>query len=82
MSSYTTNAVPLVSPALPMRICRMAPYFPKISYISSGVILKGKLRTYNARFTSGGSRRLARCLAAMVAAALCAAQNTQRRLGV
>jgi hypothetical protein len=38
------------------RICLMAPYFPKISYISSAVILYGKLRTYKILLTSGGSR--------------------------
>jgi len=60
MSSYTTNAVPRVSDALPSRICRIAPNLPKMSYISSAVILKGRFRTYSARFTSGGSRMLAR----------------------
>lgn len=38
------------------RICRMAPYLPKMSYISSEVILYGKFRMYSTRFTSGGSR--------------------------
>lgn len=38
------------------RICRIAPYLPKISYISSEVILYGKLRMYSTRFTSGGNR--------------------------
>ena len=33
MSSYTTNAVPLVSGVLPTRICLMAPYFPNMSYL-------------------------------------------------
>lgn len=37
------------------RICLIAPYFPKISYISSAVILYGKFRTYRIRLTSGGS---------------------------
>ena len=31
--------------ALPSRICLIAPYLPKMSYISSGVILNGRLRT-------------------------------------
>ena len=35
MSSYTTNAVPLVSGVLPTRICLMAPYFPNMSYLES-----------------------------------------------
>ena len=34
MSSYTTNAVPLVSGVLPTLICLMAPYFPKMSYLT------------------------------------------------
>lgn len=38
------------------RICRIAPYLPKISYISSDVILYGKFLIYSTRFTSGGSR--------------------------
>lgn len=37
-------------------ICRIAPYLPNISYISSDVILYGKLRMYRTRFTSGGRR--------------------------
>ena len=56
MSSYTTKAVPRVSCAFPSRTWRRAPNLPKMSYISSAVILKGRLRTYSARFTSGGSR--------------------------
>ena len=31
-------------------------YVPKISYNSSAVIRNGRLRTYNIRLTSGGSR--------------------------
>lgn len=38
------------------RIWRMAPNLPNMSYISSEVILYGKLRTYSSRFTSGGRR--------------------------
>lgn len=38
------------------RIWRMAPNLPNMSYISSEVILYGKLRTYRSRFTSGGNR--------------------------
>jgi len=34
----------------------MAPNLPKMSYISSEVILYGRLRTYSSRFTSGGRR--------------------------
>ena len=56
MSSYTTYAVPLVSLRSPSRICRIAPYFPKMSYISSAVMLNGRFRTYRMRFTSGGRR--------------------------
>lgn len=41
------------------RICLKAPYFPNISYISSAVILKGKLRTNKTLFTSGGRRTFA-----------------------
>lgn len=37
-------------------ICLMAPNLPKISYISSEVILYGRLRTYKRRLTSGGKR--------------------------
>lgn len=37
-------------------ICRIAPYLPKISYISSDVILYGKFLMYRTRLTSGGSR--------------------------
>jgi hypothetical protein len=33
---------------LPNLICLMGPYFPNISYISSAVILNGKLRTNRA----------------------------------
>lgn len=36
-------------------ICLMAPYFPKMSYISSAVILYGRFLTYNILFTSGGN---------------------------
>lgn len=36
-------------------ICRIAPYFPKMSYISSAVILKGRFLTYKTLFTSGGN---------------------------
>jgi len=38
------------------RICRIAPYFPNMSYISSAVILYGKFLTYKILFTSGGRR--------------------------
>ena len=38
------------------RICRIAPYFPNISYISSAVILYGRFLTYKILFTSGGRR--------------------------
>lgn len=34
----------------------MAPNLPNMSYISSEVILYGRFRTYNSRFTSGGRR--------------------------
>ena len=44
----------------------MAPYLPKISYISSAVILYGRLRTYRTRLISGGRRRFARFCIAMV----------------
>ena len=40
-------------------ICLIAPYFPKISYISSAVILNGKFLTYRTLLTSGGSRAFA-----------------------
>lgn len=40
---------------------------PKMSYISSAVILNGRLRTYSALFTSGGSRIFWRARAAMAA---------------
>lgn len=33
------------APLTHMRICRTGPYFPKISYISSELMLKGRLRT-------------------------------------
>jgi hypothetical protein len=36
-------------------ICLIAPYFPNISYISSAVILYGRLRMYSILLTSGGS---------------------------
>lgn len=36
-------------------ICLIAPYLPKISYISLDVILKGRFLTYRILFTSGGS---------------------------
>lgn len=69
ISSYTTKAVPLVFPAAPLHtvrrsiesvgsyflIWRMAPYFPKISYSSSLVILKGRFLTKIILLTSGGS---------------------------
>jgi len=38
------------------RICRIAPYFPNMSYISSAVILYGRFFTYRILFTSGGRR--------------------------
>lgn len=37
-------------------ICLIAPYLPKISYISSDVILYGKFLTNKTLFTSGGNR--------------------------
>ena len=37
-------------------ICLMAPYLPKMSYISSAVILYGRFLIYNILLTSGGSR--------------------------
>lgn len=37
-------------------IWRIGPYFPKISYISSAVILYGRFLTYKILFTSGGKR--------------------------
>ncbi len=49
-----------VSGATPNLICRIAPYFPNMSYNSSLVILKGKFFTKRIRLTSGGKRVFAR----------------------
>lgn len=51
-----TKAVPLVSLRSPNRIWYTAPYLPNMPYSSSAEILNGRFRTYNIRFTSGGSR--------------------------
>ena len=53
----TTNITPYVFTHI--RICRMAPYLPKISYISSDVILNGRFLIKSTLFTSGGNRAYA-----------------------
>lgn len=62
--SYKLNVVVTVKNAY-TRIWRIAPYFPKISYISSEVILYGRFLTYSTRFTSGGNRIWNLCVRTM-----------------